>query len=307
MIRFLVFCAGLLMLLTTVAHVFGGGPEFLDVALASNLPTEGKAVYTVVWHFTTACLALFSVALLWSLTRASGERAIVTLICALSLAFGVLFFAIGMVRLGSPFVLLQWTVFFAITSLLAIALRLWPSRPQVSAESVLPGQFSHLPGADFADAYATEVPRRGLALDQARAILSVQPRWVAMLMALRNAVVAPFGLIRSTETLPRGFGQVGFFPVLSVEERRTVLGLDDRHLDFRLLVDVDGTGDSHRVVLTTLVRTHNWLGRVYMFGVKPFHRAIVIALLQRAAKVPGGQNRHQQGKDQDQKHHRVLQ
>jgi hypothetical protein len=281
--RTLVFVAALVSFFTTAAHVFGGGPEFFDVAISSTLPPEGKAVYVVIWHFVTAYLALSSTALLWSLTRVTGERPFVVLISALNFAFGTLFFAVGFSRLGSPFILLQWTLFFSIAALLILALRRSGGQQRVGVEAVHSEHLALLPGADFSDAYGACVIGSGNALKHAKAILSVQPGWVAVLMTVRNTIVAPFGLISSTKTLPHGRSHVGFFPVLSAEDRCAVLGLDDRHLDFRLLVNIEGPQDAQRVVLTTLVRTHNWLGRTYMFFVKPFHRAIVITMLNRAA------------------------
>ena len=54
------------------------------------------------------------------------------------------------------------------------------------------------------------------------------------------------------------------------------MGLDDRHLDFRLAVDVTALDERRReVVATTLVQTHNRLGRTYLAVILPFHRRIV--------------------------------
>ncbi|WP_348626172.1 MULTISPECIES: DUF2867 domain-containing protein [unclassified Mesorhizobium] len=59
-----------------------------------------------------------------------------------------------------------------------------------------------------------------------------------------------------------------------------MLGLDDRHLDFRLLVEVRDLGMTcQEVAATTIVKTHNWLGRAYLAIVMPFHRIIVPAML----------------------------
>ena len=59
-----------------------------------------------------------------------------------------------------------------------------------------------------------------------------------------------------------------------------LLGLNDKHLDFRIVVDVVPIGTQQRhVTATTLVRTHNLLGRAYLAAVLPFHRVIVPVLL----------------------------
>ena len=65
------------------------------------------------------------------------------------------------------------------------------------------------------------------------------------------------------------------------------MGLADKHLDFRLAIDVSALDERRReVVATTLVRTHNLLGRVYLAIVLPFHRRIVPSMIARAARRP---------------------
>jgi hypothetical protein len=51
-------------------------------------------------------------------------------------------------------------------------------------------------------------------------------------------------------------------------------------LDFRIVVDVTPPGS---VTATTLVKTHNWLGRTYLAIIMPFHRLIVPTLLRQVA------------------------
>lgn len=105
------------------------------------------------------------------------------------------------------------------------------------------------------------------------------PPWISGLMAVRNFIVSPFGLKTSA---PRASGRrdvVGFFPVISQSPDRIVTGFDDKHLDFRVVVDIVPEGSARRVRATTLVRTHNLLGRLYLAAVLPFHRIIVRAML----------------------------
>ncbi len=44
-----------------------------------------------------------------------------------------------------------------------------------------------------------------------------------------------------------------------------IMGFNDKHLDFRVVVDVvpPGSVPSQQVTLTTLVKTHNRFGRIY--------------------------------------------
>ena len=72
---------------------------------------------------------------------------------------------------------------------------------------------------------------------------------------------------------------IGIFPVLSETPERLVAGFNDHHLDFRVVVDVATSGERQQVTATTLVQTHNWLGRTYLAIILPFHRLIVRAML----------------------------
>ena len=141
-----------------------------------------------------------------------------------------------------------------------------------------------LAGAQFVDAYSIAVDRRALdARQAAKQMLTRQPRWAEALLALRNILVAPFGLKRSgaSERAPKEM--IGIFPVLSATPDRLIAGFDDMHLDFRIVVDVATAGTAQNVTATTLVLTHNWLGRTYLAIILPFHRLIVRTLLQQVA------------------------
>jgi len=116
----------------------------------------------------------------------------------------------------------------------------------------------------------------------AERIFSRSPRWVEMLLELRHRIVAPFGLKTSAAHEAKAAGMVGIFPVLSETPGQLVAGFDDRHLDFRVVVDVapvDGGGRGQQVTTTTLVLTHNWLGRAYLTVILPFHRLIAKSML----------------------------
>ena len=139
-----------------------------------------------------------------------------------------------------------------------------------------------LAGAQFVDAYSIAVD--GGALDARQAadrMITRQPRWAKTLLALRNILVTPFGLKTSGAggTAPRQM--IGIFPVVNETPDRLVAGFNDSHLDFRFVVDVATSGDRQEVTATTLVLTHNWLGRSYLALILPFHRLIVRAMLRR--------------------------
>ncbi len=141
-----------------------------------------------------------------------------------------------------------------------------------------------LPSADFGDAFAIEVNDTMLSAPQAaRLAFSQPPGWVAKLLTLRNIVVAPFGLKSGEE--PDLSGPHMGLPVFSSSPERVVLGIDDMHLNFRLIVDVvDLNEATRRVTATTLVQRNNLLGRVYLATVLPFHKILVPALLSRLTR-----------------------
>lgn len=141
-----------------------------------------------------------------------------------------------------------------------------------------------LPGAQFADAFRITVD--GTALDARRAtekMLGREPRWIEILMRLRNRAVAPFGLKRPLQAAPRAADTIGRFPIVSETPHRLVAGFNDKHLDFRVVVDVAAAGQGQSVTATTLVMTHNLLGRCYLAIILPFHRLIARAMLRQVA------------------------
>jgi hypothetical protein len=149
--------------------------------------------------------------------------------------------------------------------------------PDVDADALLAG-------AQFVDAFRITVDDN--ALDARRAaerMMARGPRWVETLITVRNRVVAPFGLKTPAPTRTSTADTIGIFPVLSETPSRVVAGLDDAHLDFRVVVDVVAGPRGRRVTATTLVLTHNLLGRLYLRVILPFHRLIARTMLRQVA------------------------
>lgn len=141
-----------------------------------------------------------------------------------------------------------------------------------------------LAGAQFADAFRIAVEGQPLdARNAAQRMMGSSPRWIESLVTLRNALVAPFGLKTSGAGEAGAGGAIGIFPILSETPDRLVAGFDDSHLDFRVVVDVAASGQGQQVTATTLVRTHNLLGRAYLAIILPFHRLIVRTMLRQVA------------------------
>jgi uncharacterized protein DUF2867 len=142
-----------------------------------------------------------------------------------------------------------------------------------------------LAGAQFRDAYSITVD--GNALDARRAaekMLARGPRWIEMLVILRNRLVAPFGLKTPDPIRTDRPGCIGIFPVVSETADRLVAGFNDHHLDFRVVVDVASTGSGQSVTATTLVLTHNLPGRAYLAIILPFHRLVVRSMMRQIAE-----------------------
>ncbi|MCK1619623.1 DUF2867 domain-containing protein [Bradyrhizobium sp. 159] len=139
-----------------------------------------------------------------------------------------------------------------------------------------------LAGAQFVDAFRVEIGAATVNAREAcmRMVLH-GPRWIDVLIRLRNILVTPFGLKTSGEGAPAPHGMIGLFPVLSETPERLVAGFNDHHLDFRIVVDVACDADGRWVTSTTLVRTHNLLGRTYLGLIMPFHKLVVRSMMGR--------------------------
>lgn len=141
-----------------------------------------------------------------------------------------------------------------------------------------------LPGADFADRFSVFVANKSYdAISACEIVMGQNPFWVSFLMRLRNFVVKPFGLKTDISQNEGHIGVIGIFPVLAKSPTQVVLGFDDKHLDFRIVVDLIELGQGRQeIAATTLVKTHNFLGRAYLAAVMPFHKLIVPVFLAKA-------------------------
>jgi hypothetical protein len=145
-----------------------------------------------------------------------------------------------------------------------------------------------LSGAQFIDAFRVAIGKQQLDAREACTRMVLHgPRWIDALVRLRNVLVAPFGLKTSGEGAPAPHGLIGLFPVVSETPEQLVAGFNDYHLDFRLVVDVAGDDARRQVTSTTLVRTHNLLGRTYLALIMPFHKLVVRGMMRRIAEPAG--------------------
>ena len=138
-----------------------------------------------------------------------------------------------------------------------------------------------LPNANWVDSYSIQLDGQTMtAKEVARRIFARPPAWAQRLMAMRNALVGLFGL----KSAGRMEGETGGFPVISDNPDQVVLGFDDWHLDFRIVVDIKSTQTGQILSVSTLVDRHNLAGRIYIFFVTPFHHMIVRTMLKAVAR-----------------------
>lgn len=140
--------------------------------------------------------------------------------------------------------------------------------------------FARLGEATYHDAYEADLDDPGLnATEIARRAFRSTPEWVEALLALRNRIVAPLGVMavgRLGDEID-GAAEPGerfsIFQVEVADRDELVLGIDDSHLDVRISFLKRKAAGTY--VIASWVKTHNALGRVYMLPVGRVHKAIV--------------------------------
>jgi hypothetical protein len=109
------------------------------------------------------------------------------------------------------------------------------------------------------------------------------PAWVEMLTRLRDFLVKPFGLKTGDEIRAERNGdyEFDFAPVLYRSDEEIVMGMNDKHLYFRLSVLKVARTENSQLFLTTIVRFNNVGGRIYFAFIRLFHGLIVRTMLRR--------------------------
>jgi hypothetical protein len=145
------------------------------------------------------------------------------------------------------------------------------------------------PCIDFADAFRCQLPEnQPQNIDSVtRAIFSTMPAWISQLLELRNAIVRPFGLKTSIDAVPssnqdilQSGTAIGVFEVLDRKlNEEIMLGENDKHLDYRISIQLERDQEKCWVVISTVVKFNNWLGRAYFIPVRQVHKIIVPAMM----------------------------
>jgi hypothetical protein len=166
-----------------------------------------------------------------------------------------------------------------------------PTPVSLPAESAIATAYASI---NLADAFSIELPKEASTDPEvlARFIFAHQAPWISSLIAVRDALVGGLGLktARHLTSLNavNGAGRLGIFKIYGTSPAEIVLGEDDKHLDFRLSVLCSGQpspGAKRHLTLSTVVHCNNFLGRLYIFFIAPFHRLVVKSSLRSAARA----------------------
>lgn len=146
------------------------------------------------------------------------------------------------------------------------------------------------PDADLLDSFAVELPARsgGDIRAIAQAILGQTPPWpVRTVLAIQQRV----GRLITPQTADDVYsaddahGRIKALPILSSTDDELIVGKDDRRMSFRVALMIEKSSDGRDLVsMTTAVRCHDRLGRIYLAAIRPFHRMVAPSTLRRAAR-----------------------
>jgi len=143
--------------------------------------------------------------------------------------------------------------------------------------------FSDMNRVDYFDSYMIENNTTDSVKDITHKLLKT-PTWVNALGKLRDFLVKPFGLKTEAEIKNEQLGsgsEFDFAPVLFDNDHELIMGLNDKHLYFRLSVLKVVERENTQVFLTTAVRFNNLGGRIYFSAIRLFHGLIVRSMLRR--------------------------
>ncbi len=145
--------------------------------------------------------------------------------------------------------------------------------------------------SQLADAYAIALPADALMEPEvlARFMFESQPNWAKKLMQLRDILVSSLGLKTAKQLIAPSANtaerRIDIFKIYESTATEVFLGEDDSHLNFRISAQVrPATAIAEpQFIVSTVVRCNNWVGRIYITVIEPFHKAIVKAAMKDAA------------------------
>jgi len=154
----------------------------------------------------------------------------------------------------------------------------------IPTTSILLQQFDTV---DFQDAFAFYTHNNSLSIkDLYISLFSTAPKWVEVLMKIRNKLVSIFGLkteiSRNIDTDFKVGDKIGIFKIYDIQDNEIIAGENDKHLDFRVSIYREININS-KITVSTIVKYNNWFGKLYFLIVTPFHKLVVKSMVKQAA------------------------
>ncbi|MCB0368515.1 MAG: DUF2867 domain-containing protein [Bdellovibrionales bacterium] len=135
--------------------------------------------------------------------------------------------------------------------------------------------------SDYEDVYSIKCSNLNSIVDILKVFFSYTPKFVKILMEVRNILVSSLGIksVRPNKYIVsskiKAGSSIGLFEIVSLTSNSAVIGIDDSHLNFRIIL----TTQESVITCKTQVEFNNRLGRMYFFFIKPFHKFIVPSML----------------------------
>ena len=149
--------------------------------------------------------------------------------------------------------------------------------------------------ASFVDSYRIPLSSAEFSvIDIFFAVFGHHPTWLKAILLVRHRLGSWFGLDAASsqeilspkrKAMYRVGETIGSWPIYFLGESELVAGRDNKHLDFRLSVLKQTEGQGAVAVISTVCRTHNAFGRMYLKAVAPFHRRGITRLLSAAREA----------------------
>ena len=135
-----------------------------------------------------------------------------------------------------------------------------------------------------ADIHYANIPPSWDAVKFTTMLLSATPRWLHILMYLRDRVVSTVGFAPQPEPNPPNLSvQVGSaagpFTFYEVSPEAVIGGNNDKHISYTVRFVVESSPSSTHGGVETQARSYSTLGSAYLAAIWPFHKLVVHRLL----------------------------
>lgn len=147
-------------------------------------------------------------------------------------------------------------------------------------------------GAYYVDSHQFRIEKADLTpIEVYCEIVKSAPKWSNILLSLRNRFVTicglkdvgNFGNFENKNAKDFVVGdRIDLFYIREIKQNEIIVGLDDKHLDVSISIVILPEGSGTIAYLSTLIHVHNFLGKVYMGMVTPFHTPIIHSMISNA-------------------------